>query len=95
MSREGNIYLPWPGYGVFGGIGWASFSDYLGRTNTYLTFFLIQIVAFAALLYITGVIFFQDVLYTIITSYGGRFATFPAFIEDLFRAEETWCDPWV
>jgi len=71
-----------------GRIGWASFSDYLGRGSTYMVFFLLQIVAFWALPNITSVILFQVVLYTILTCYGGGFATLPAFIGDLFGTKE-------
>ncbi|WP_119394642.1 L-lactate MFS transporter [Salinibius halmophilus] len=71
-----------------GRIGWASFSDVLGRGNTYLTFFVVQIVAFLLLPNITSVILFQVVLYTILTCYGGGFATLPAFIGDLFGTKQ-------
>ena len=71
-----------------GRIGWASFSDVLGRGYTYMTFFLIQIVAFVLLPNITSIILFQVVLYTILTCYGGGFATLPAFIGDLFGTKQ-------
>lgn len=71
-----------------GRIGWASLSDYLGRGNTYMTFFVIQIVAFYLLPNITSVLLFQVVLYTILTCYGGGFATLPAFIGDLFGTKQ-------
>ncbi|WP_045860781.1 L-lactate MFS transporter [Teredinibacter purpureus] len=71
-----------------GRIGWASFSDYLGRGNTYLAFFILQIALFWALPNITSVVLFQIVLYTILTCYGGGFATLPAFIGDLFGTKE-------
>lgn len=71
-----------------GRIGWASASDYLGRGFTYMTFFLIQIAAFILLPNIGSVILFQIVLYTILTCYGGGFATLPAFIGDLFGTRE-------
>ena len=51
--------------GLFNGGGrllWASVSDYLGRTNTYLAFFVIQMVAFF-FLSITSVLLFQIVLF--------------------------------
>jgi OFA family oxalate/formate antiporter-like MFS transporter len=76
---------------LFNGLGriaWASFSDVLGRGNTYLAFFVIQIVAFLLLPNITSVIVFQVVLYTILTCYGGGFATLPAFIGDLFGTKQ-------
>jgi len=71
-----------------GRIGWASLSDYLGRGNTYMAFFIIQIFAFYALPNITSVLLFQVVLYTILTCYGGGFATLPAFIGDLFGTKQ-------
>ncbi len=76
---------------LFNGIGritWASFSDILGRPQTYMAFFIIQIAAFIFLPNITSVILFQVVLYTILTCYGGGFATLPAFIGDLFGTKE-------
>ncbi|BEU03130.1 MFS transporter [Agarivorans sp. OAG1] len=76
---------------LFNGLGriaWASLSDVLGRPNTYMIFFLIQIVAFCLLPNITSIILFQVVLYTILTCYGGGFATLPAFIGDLFGTKE-------
>lgn len=71
-----------------GRIGWASLSDILGRGYTYMSFFLIQIVAFILLPNITSVFLFQVVLYIILTCYGGGFATLPAFIGDLFGTKE-------
>lgn len=71
-----------------GRIGWASLSDYLGRPNTYMIFFVIQIIAFYLLPNITSVLLFQVVLFTILTCYGGGFATLPAFIGDLFGTKE-------
>ncbi|TVZ37971.1 OFA family oxalate/formate antiporter-like MFS transporter [Alteromonadaceae bacterium 2753L.S.0a.02] len=71
-----------------GRIGWASASDFLGRGNTYMAFFIIQIFAFYALPNITSVLLFQVVLYTILTCYGGGFATLPAFIGDLFGTKQ-------
>jgi OFA family oxalate/formate antiporter-like MFS transporter len=71
-----------------GRIGWASFSDIIGRGNTYMTFFLIQIVAFYLLPNISSVLMFQVVLYLILTCYGGGFSTLPAFIGDLFGTKQ-------
>jgi OFA family oxalate/formate antiporter-like MFS transporter len=76
---------------LFNGLGricWASLSDVLGRPNTYMIFFMIQIIAFCLLPNITSIILFQVVLYTILTCYGGGFATLPAFIGDLFGTKE-------
>jgi OFA family oxalate/formate antiporter-like MFS transporter len=71
-----------------GRLGWASFSDYLGRANTYTLFFVIEILAFYFLPSITSVILFQVVLYLILSCYGGGFATLPAYIGDVFGTKE-------
>ena len=71
-----------------GRIGWASFSDVIGRGNTYMAFFLIQIVAFILLPNLTSLVAFQIVVFTILSCYGGGFATLPAFIGDLFGTKE-------
>lgn len=67
-----------------GRLGWASISDFLGRGNTYILFFAIQIVAFVALATTTDAFIFQGIVFLIITCYGGGFATIPAYISDLF-----------
>ncbi|MBP2655305.1 MAG: yhjX 1 [Firmicutes bacterium] len=72
----------------FGRIIWASVSDYIGRANTYLAFFLIQIIAFFLLSHTTDSISFQLFVYLIISCYGGGFATIPAFLSDLFGTKE-------
>jgi OFA family oxalate/formate antiporter-like MFS transporter len=71
-----------------GRLGWASFSDVLGRANTYILFFIIEILAFYFLPTITSVILFQVVLYLILSCYGGGFATLPAYIGDVFGTKE-------
>ncbi|MEJ2095172.1 MAG: MFS transporter, partial [Gammaproteobacteria bacterium] len=71
-----------------GRIGWASFSDFLGRANTYTLFFVVEIFAFYLLPNITSIILFQVVLYLILTMYGGGFATLPAYIGDLFGTKQ-------
>ncbi len=66
---------------------WASSSDYIGRRNTYTTFFVVQFVLF---LLIPGIAsrgewwLFQASLFAVISMYGGGFATIPAFLADLF-----------
>ena len=69
---------------------WASFSDYIGRRNTYLVFFVAQIILF---LLIPGLalrgnwVAFEAALFIVFTMYGGGFATIPAFLADMFGAE--------
>jgi OFA family oxalate/formate antiporter-like MFS transporter len=67
-----------------GRIAWASVSDYLGRSNTYIAFFVIQVFAFFVLTKVTGSTAFQLLVYLIISCYGGGFATIPAYLSDLF-----------
>lgn len=71
-----------------GRIFWASASDFLGRANTYLTFFTIQGFAFFFLSKTTDTILFQLLVYLVISCYGGGFATIPAFLSDLFGTRE-------
>jgi MFS family permease len=69
---------------------WASGSDYIGRRNTYLLFFVTQFVLF---LLIPGFaagarwLVFEASLLIVFTMYGGGFATIPAFLADLFGSE--------
>jgi MFS family permease len=69
---------------------WASASDHIGRRNTYLTFFLVQIALF---LLIPGWAasgdwaIFETALFVIFTMYGGGFATIPAYLADIFGVE--------
>jgi MFS family permease len=69
---------------------WASSSDYIGRRNTYAVFFVVQFILF---LTIPGLAargewgLFEAALFVVFTMYGGGFATIPAFLADLFGAE--------
>ncbi|MEQ9308927.1 MAG: OFA family MFS transporter [Balneolaceae bacterium] len=73
----------------FGRILWASFSDYIGRSNTYVAFFVIQMIAFPLLANLTtSPILFMIVTFIILTCYGGGFASIPAYISDLFGLKE-------
>ncbi|MGY4691604.1 L-lactate MFS transporter [Salibacterium sp. K-3] len=77
--------------GLFNGGGrivWASASDYTGRANTFLLFFIIQTAAFFLLPYISSVLLFSILLYLIVSCYGGGFACLPAFIGDLFGTKQ-------
>ncbi|RWZ58247.1 MFS transporter [Halobacillus fulvus] len=77
--------------GVFNGlgrIGWASASDYIGRSNTYVTFFILQIGLFLVLSWTSMAWLFVFALGIIYTCYGGGFSTIPAFIGDLFGTRE-------
>ncbi|EST54925.1 MFS transporter [Brevibacillus panacihumi W25] len=77
--------------GLFNGagrIGWASFSDYIGRPNTYTAFFIIQAVLFFLLPALTNPILFMVAMFIIMTCYGGGFSSIPAYIGDLFGTKQ-------
>ncbi|MCY2688561.1 L-lactate MFS transporter [Salinimicrobium sp. TH3] len=77
--------------GLFNGagrIGWASFSDYIGRPAMYTIFFAIQVVAFFILPTATNPIVFQGIIFLILSCYGGGFATIPAYIGDVFGTKQ-------
>ena len=77
--------------GLFNGggrIGWASFSDFIGRPNMYTIFFSLQIVAYFLLPGITNALVFQAVIFLILSCYGGGFSTIPAYIGDMFGTKQ-------
>lgn len=77
--------------GVFNGAGrllWASISDYIGRTNLYTIFFVLQIGIFAILPFTTNEWIFQILLFIMISCYGGGFSAIPAYIGDIFGTKQ-------
>src|SRR5580658_59756 len=69
---------------------WASFSDFIGRRNTYLTFFVTQVILFLLIPGLAGRgewVIFEAALFVVFTMYGGGFATIPAFLADMFGAQ--------
>jgi OFA family oxalate/formate antiporter-like MFS transporter len=62
----------------------ASASDYLGRPNTYIAFFLIEIIAFWILSFTSNPYLFQSIIFVIVACYGGGFSCMPAYISDIF-----------
>ena len=67
-----------------GRIAWATVSDYIGRSSTYVLFFAIEILAFWQLANVSSDFSFQILLLLIITCYGGGFSCMPAYLSDLF-----------
>ena len=77
-------------FNIGGRFAWASLSDYVGRKNTYYTFFLLGIVLYALaptfaamgskLLFVLG-------FGIILSMYGGGFATVPAYLADMFGTQ--------
>ena len=68
----------------FGRIAWSTISDYFGRSQTYILFFIIQIIAFYVLAQTNNTLTFQILILLIITCYGGGFACMPAYLADLY-----------
>jgi MFS family permease len=69
---------------------WASSSDYIGRRNTYVVFFVVQFFLFLLIPRLAASgnwpVFLVS-LFTVLTMYGGGFATIPAFLADIFGPE--------
>ena len=66
---------------------WASVSDYIGRRNTYLIFFVVQFFLFLLIPKLAAAgnwVVFELCLFMVFTMYGGGFATIPAFLADIF-----------
>ncbi|MDU1679730.1 OFA family MFS transporter [Veillonella sp.] len=73
--------------GIFNGggrIAWSTISDYLGRAQTYILFFIIEIIAFYLLAQTNSALTFQILILLIITCYGGGFSCMPAYLADLY-----------
>ena len=76
---------------VFNGCGriaWATLSDYITRPITYILFYLLQIACFVLLIKTKNPMFFQILVFVILTCYGGGFSVAPAFIGDIFGTKE-------
>jgi MFS family permease len=66
---------------------WAAGSDYLGRRNTYMVFFLLGIVIYALVPTIGrmgSITLFVAAFAVVLSMYGGGFATIPAYLRDIF-----------
>jgi MFS family permease len=74
-------------FNMAGRFGWASFSDVIGRKNTYFCFFVLGAVLYT-LVPTTGAIgsvaAFVVCVLIIFTMYGGGFSTIPAYLKDMF-----------
>ena len=77
--------------GLINGLGrfcWASVSDYLGRTATYIAFFVLQFGIYLLLISATTQAMFYALVLLMISCYGGGFACLPAFISDIFGVRQ-------
>lgn len=71
-----------------GRIVWSTVSDYIGRPNTYIAFFTLQIVAFYLLAGVSDSFWFQALIFLIITCYGGGFSCMPAYLSDIYGTKQ-------
>jgi MFS family permease len=74
-------------FNMAGRFFWASTSDYIGRRNTYMVFFLFGILLYSAvptLGHLGSKALFVAAFCIILTMYGGGFATIPAYLRDMF-----------
>jgi len=77
-------------FNIAGRIFWSSMSDYVGRKRTYVIFFALGAVLYAAAPFAGGVknvALFVGLFCVILTMYGGGFATIPAYLADLFGTQ--------
>jgi MFS family permease len=77
-------------FNIAGRIGWASFSDYIGRKRTYTIFFALGLALYSLAPFAgrTGsVTLFVMIFCIILTMYGGGFATVPAYLADIFGTQ--------
>ncbi|MEA3198092.1 MAG: hypothetical protein QOF32_2144 [Gammaproteobacteria bacterium] len=66
---------------------WATTSDYIGRRNTYMVFFLLGILLYSTvptLGHLGSIPLFVAAFCIILSMYGGGFATIPAYLRDMF-----------
>ena len=77
-------------FNIGGRFFWASLSDYIGRKNTYYTFFLLGIALYAAApwaAHMGNKALFVAFFCVILSMYGGGFATVPAYLADVFGTQ--------
>jgi len=77
-------------FNIGGRFFWASLSDYIGRKNTYYTFFVLGIALYAAAPFFAQIgskAMFVLAFGIILSMYGGGFATVPAYLADMFGTQ--------
>jgi MFS family permease len=77
-------------FNIGGRFFWASLSDYIGRKNTYYTFFVLGIICYLLMPWSAGIgskAIFVAAVCVILSMYGGGFATVPAYLADMFGTQ--------
>ncbi|MEO7207314.1 MAG: OFA family MFS transporter [Steroidobacteraceae bacterium] len=78
-------------FNMLGRFFWASTSDFIGRRNTYMVFFVLGIVLYFLVPtagHIGSIPLFVGAFCIIISMYGGGFSTVPAYLRDVFGTME-------
>jgi MFS family permease len=77
-------------FNIAGRFFWASLSDYIGRKNTYYTFFILGIALYASAPLFAAIgskALFVLAFGIILSMYGGGFSTVPAYLADMFGTQ--------
>src|SRR5689334_25021296 len=77
-------------FNIGGRFFWASLSDYIGRKNTYYTFFVLGIICYLLMPWSAGIgskAIFVAAVCVILSMYGCGFATVPAYLADMFGTQ--------
>ncbi|MGA9091465.1 MAG: OFA family MFS transporter [Bradyrhizobium sp.] len=77
-------------FNIGGRFFWASLSDYIGRKNTYYTFFILGIALYALAPTFADMgskLLFVSAFCIILSMYGGGFSTVPAYLADVFGTQ--------
>ncbi|NIF17318.1 OFA family MFS transporter [Pantoea sp. Cy-639] len=77
-------------FNIGGRFFWASFSDYIGRKNTYFAFFALGVGLYSLVPnmgHLGNVALFVTAFCIILSMYGGGFSTVPAYLADLFGTQ--------
>jgi MFS family permease len=77
-------------FNIGGRFFWASLSDYIGRKNTYYTFFVLGIILYASAPFFAQIgskVMFVLAFGIILSMYGGGFSTVPAYLADMFGTQ--------
>jgi len=77
-------------FNSLGRLFWASVSDWIGRKNTYYTFFILGFILYCTmptLGHMGAAGLFVLVVCVILTMYGGGFSTVPAYLADIFGTQ--------
>ncbi|CAO4176327.1 OFA family MFS transporter [Methylorubrum populi] len=77
-------------FNILGRFFWASMSDRIGRKTTYVIFFGVGLLLYAAAPWAAGLgstALFVGIFCVILSMYGGGFATIPAYLADIFGTQ--------